>query len=423
MAITGTWKLNQRSNGWTRVFVHLPDTGSETQQAIYTIHIGNGQTQKRILNVVSNSNHWVSLGVFEFTDGNDFQGAELSNYTPDGDAVEDVAWDAAAFQPLAAKPKDIVVQMGDSYASGEGAQPYLYGTDMGPYADQTKQTSPGRSWNACRRSQNSWIRQSVIPGRPASIGSMADSFDTSLEYHSTACSGALTPMMDTTGNVDKSGHPLWGQIGQHHEVPQLSSGFLDTNTTLVTLTAGGNDSGFADTVQSCVELSCPSDSDVKTKIDHTMDSLKALLQHIHDKAPAAKIVLLGYPELFETGDMTIGCSVMTGDAATKINNWADYMRDGQKKAATDLRTLEKPVPVTFYSPTEFYHHGVCSKAGAAINDFVAAPSTKPGGDFSCPASPDPNKWVCASMESYHPNNMGTKLYASALASALMEARY
>lgn len=424
MAITGTWKLNQRSNGWTRVFVHLPDTGSETQQAIYTVHIGNGQTQNRILNVVSNSNHWVSLGVFEFTDGNDFQGVELSNYTPDGDAVEDVAWDAAAFQPLAAKPKDFVVQMGDSYSSGEGAQPYIYGTDMGPYADQQKQTSPGRSWNACRRSQNSWIRQTAIPSRPATIGSMADTFDTSLDYHSTACSGAVTSQMDTTGSTDKDGNPVWGMIGQHHEVPQLSSGFLDTNTTLVTLTAGGNDSGFADTVQGCVMLSCPSDASVKGQIDKTMGWLKGLLQHIHDKAPNAKIVLLGYPELFEVGDMTVGCSVMLGDSAIKVNGWADYMRDDQKKLAAELQSADNPVPVTFYSPmTEFYHHGVCSKTGAAINDFVAAPSTKPGGDFSCPASPNPMNWVCASMESYHPNNTGTKLYASALASALISTRY
>ncbi|MEV7781962.1 SGNH/GDSL hydrolase family protein [Kitasatospora sp. NPDC088351] len=414
MAITGTWQLNQRTKGWTRVFVHVPDTGSQTQQAIYTVHTGNGVTRNRILNVVSNSNHWVSLGVFEFVDGSDFQGVQLSNYTPDGDAVEDVAWDAAAFQPLPGKPKDVVVQMGDSYSSGEGAQPYIYGTDMGPYADIDSQTSPGRSWNACRRSVNSWVRQTVLPGRPAGIGSMADSLDTSLDYHSVACSGAYTWQMDTIGSRN------WGTLGQHHEVTQLDSGFLDENTTLVVLNAGGNDSGFASTVKNCALLSCPSDAKVKGDIDNTAAPLKDLIKHINEKAPKAKIILLGYPKLFDVaGVITSVCSVMNEGAAMSLNKWADYMKDSQQKAVDELRSGDNPLPVTFYSPmVEFEHRGVCGSV-PGINDLVAAPTTKGGGDFSCPGSALP----CPSMESYHPNNSGTKQYALALTNALKAAGY
>ncbi|WP_327067706.1 golvesin C-terminal-like domain-containing protein [Kitasatospora sp. NBC_01302] len=419
MAITGTWQLSQPLNSWTRVFVHLPDTGSETQQATYTIHTGF-DTENRTLNVASNTNHWVSLGVFQFAPGGGIQGLELSNYTQDGIGAggEDLAWDAAAFQPLPDKPKDFVVQMGDSYSSGEGAQPYIYGTDTGPYADQDKQTSPGRSWNACRRSQNSWIRQTVIPGRATSIGSAADSNDSSLDYHSTACSGALTHSIGNNGAGDAQGNRAWGVIGQHHEVPQLMSGFLDANTTLVALTAGGNDAGFSDIVTSCAEPSkgCPSDASVTGQINAAVGSTRDLLYAIHAKAPNAKIVLLGYPELFTVSDWDLGCSVMTPGNAAKLNDWAVYM--GHQQQST-VAGLQSSVPVTFYSPmTEFSQHGVCSHAGAAINDVVAAPSTKGGGDFSCPGNP-----VCPSMESYHPNNAGTKLYAQALANALTAAKY
>ncbi|MFE9421732.1 SGNH/GDSL hydrolase family protein [Kitasatospora sp. NPDC006697] len=421
MAITGTWQLNQPINAWTRVFVHLPDSGSKTQQAIYTVNLGNGKTENRILNVASNSNHWISLGVFDFAAGTGFQGLQLTNYTQDGVGVggEDVAWDATAFQPLPAKPRDFVVQMGDSYASGEGAEPYISGTDTGPYADQKTQSSPGRGWNACRRSQNSWIRKSVLPGRPGTVGSMADSYDGTLDYHSTACSGAYTFDIDTMGPAAG-----WGSLGLHHEVPQLTSGFLDDNTTLVALTAGGNDAGFGSVVAACGQLNCPQNSTVATQINNIVTPLQSLIQHIHDKAKNAKIVLLGYPELFDMSHYAAGCSVMTPSAATQLNGWADAMRDAQQRAATAAQSdPTDPAPVTFYWPgVEFLSQGVCGASGEGINDVVLAP-TGPA-DFSCPVKPtDWSTWLCVSMEAYHPNNTGTQRYALALQMALSGIQY
>ncbi|MFJ6141498.1 hypothetical protein [Kitasatospora sp. NPDC092286] len=220
--------------------------------------------------------------------------------------------------------------------------------------------------------------------------------------------------------MDTIGSRNWGTLGQHHEVTQLDSGFLDENTTLVVLNAGGNDSGFASTVKNCALLSCPSDAKVKGDIDNTAAPLKDLIKHINEKAPKAKIILLGYPKLFDVaGVITSVCSVMNEGAAMSLNKWADYMKDSQQKAVDELRSGDKPLPVTFYSPmVEFEHRGVCGSV-PGINDLVAAPTTKGGGDFSCPGSALP----CPSMESYHPNNSGTKQYALALTNALKAAGY
>ncbi|GAA1957180.1 hypothetical protein [Catenulispora subtropica] len=76
------------------------------------------------------------------------------------------------------------------------------------------------------------------------------------------------------------------------------------------------------------------------------------------------------------------------------------------------------VPVTFYwGNAEFYQYRICDGDPQGINDLVAAP-TGPG-DFSCPGSPLP----CPSMESFHPNNTGTKRYAIAFQKALTLANY
>ncbi|MBY8888472.1 hypothetical protein K7472_27050 [Streptomyces sp. PTM05] len=418
MSIVGSWKLSHPLNAWTRVLVHIPDTGAQTQQAIYTVHTGAGNDENRIINTHYDANTWVSLGVFHFVPlaNGDFQGVTLSNYTSDGTGGDDVAWGAVAFQPLSAKPKDFVVQMGDSYSSGEGAEPYLPGTDVGPYASQDSQTSTGASWNACRRSQNSWIRQTVLPDQSSAIGALADSSDASLDYHSVACSGAYTWEMDPALGQAKN----WGTIGEYHEVQQLSSGFLDSNTTLVALTIGGNDAGFSNTVQDCVEVppgpGCPSDATVKGQIDSAVSATSQVIADIHSEAPNAKIVLLGYPHLFDTS--TVCDSVVGATAMTQLNTWADYFTQQDNNA---MATLHKSsgVPVVFEDPEPQFFKGYedCGAKAAGINDFVAAP-TGPG-DFSCPVSViHPKSWECASMESFHPNNTGTKRYALALQDAL-----
>ncbi|MFB8209740.1 SGNH/GDSL hydrolase family protein [Streptomyces sp. NPDC056010] len=415
MAITGTWKLSQPIDGWTRVMVHLPDTGSQTQDAVYTIDPGAGPSQNRILNVHVENNTWVSLGVFNFSSASGTQSVSLSNYTPDGTADEDVTWDAVAFQPLPAKPKDIVVQLGDSYSSGTGAGAYDYGTVTGPYASLSSQTSPGHNWNACMRSRNSWARKAALPSSSTTIGGRADALDKTLDFHSVACSGAYTYDVDPFYASPGVGDP--GSLGRYGEVTQLDSGFLNDDTTLVALTLGGNDANFGGTVGDCGNIlaGCPDDATVQQNLTYATGLLPTVLQHIHDKAPNAKIILLGYPKLFNPNSLTC-TSVMTTGAQVLINGWADDMRDKQQSAANTAKA--NGVPVTFQSPDDaFDGYRMCDNP-SGINDLVAGPADGVLGDFSCPGA-----LICPSMESYHPTNTGTSRYALAFQQALAAAKY
>ena len=110
----------------------------------------------------------------------------------------------------------------------------------------------------------------------------------------------------------------------------------------------------------------------------------------------------------------MGAVSCSAPAQSKLNNWADYMETHE--ADVVATAVAGDLPVTFYWPnTEFNGHHICDTGTSGINDLVSAP-TGPG-DFSCPGSPLP----CASMESYHPNNTGTPLYATAFLNALKAA--
>lgn len=405
--VVGTW-TPPALNGWARVLVHIPDNGDTTQQAPYTVRTGVA-TETRHVNTHISANEWVSLGAFQFSSAGGPQHVSLTNATLDGDGSADIAWDAVAFQPLSAKPANVVVQMGDSYSSGEGDEPYLPGTDIGPNAGLVTQTSPEETWNACHRSQGSWIRKTVLPGESATIGAQADSFNDSLDYHSTACSGALAWEMDPAlGSA-----PSWGTNGEFHEVQQLSAGYLDGTTTLVTLTLGGNDVGFSSILQDCLLTSCPSQSTVDSDVDAAIPKIETVIQDISAQAPNAKIVLLGYPRLFDPNNVNAnGCSgtAMPLTAIPQLNSMAGYLQTAEANAVTTLKADDVPV---VFAPAEpaFAGYEDCGLTAQGMNDLVSAPQSP--GDFACAYGV-----ICVSRESFHPNDIGTTRYALALESAL-----
>ncbi|KOG73993.1 MULTISPECIES: hypothetical protein [Streptomyces] len=183
---------------------------------------------------------WVSLGAFHFTGTPQ---VELSNATDDGTADEDIAWGAVAFQPLHGKPANSIVAMGNSYSSGEGAAA-PGGADLYPETDHPD-TSGGYETDKCHRSKLAWSRQATLPGYSTSIGSMADNLDPNMDYHFVACSGART-------------YNILSKEQDSHEVPQVQAGYLDNNTTLVTLSIGGNDARFVDIMGKCIDIPVPS---------------------------------------------------------------------------------------------------------------------------------------------------------------------
>jgi hypothetical protein len=426
--VTGTWSLNQSLNGWNRILVHLPDHGAETQQARYDIDLGSGSpTEHRTIPQGREQNQWVSLGVYPISG---VPRVSLSSITPnEGRGTVDIAWDAVAFQPLPAKPKNIVAVLGDSFSSGEG---------VGNYYTESDNNHGTADWAACRRSQNAWSRQLTPPGNSQSLGTVEDTFGTQSELGFVACSGAKT------WNVDGGGTGLvpisWGNPdrydageGQFREVDQVDSGVLDTNTTLVALSIGGNDSNaFSNAVVSCVTLSgtppCGSDSfmaQYKGYIDSTQPDISRVLTTIAAKAPNARILLVGYPDIFQTNGV---CSNPDLNAnARAMSSLSAYMAQEQQATVASLANTSGPgLKVTYADPaTIFNGHGVCSDSW--FHDVTLGPNGN--GDFHTGDAPSPFCiWkvlggACLSRESFHPDGNGATGYAQVLQNTLATIGY
>ncbi|MER7752207.1 SGNH/GDSL hydrolase family protein [Kitasatospora sp. NPDC097643] len=168
------------------------------------------------------------------------------------------------------------VALGDSYSAGVGAGSYL--SDSG----------------SCKRSSNAYPYLWKNAHAPSS-------------FTFVACSGART------GDILNS---------------QISA--LNSGTTLVSISVGGNDAGFASTMKTCVlesESSCL--SAVNAAENYARNTLPGQLDQVYAairaKAPNAHVVVLGYPHLYK-----IGGSCIFGIGDTKraaINGAADTLDD------------------------------------------------------------------------------------------------
>ncbi|MEU3374287.1 SGNH/GDSL hydrolase family protein [Streptomyces sp. NPDC006660] len=402
MKVTGTWTLNKTLNQWARVFVHLPDTGAQTQQAHYQISGLTGGTRDRYLNQHYKANTWVPLGAYQF---NGTPKVSLSNETDDGTADDDVAWDAVAFQPLPGKPKHMIVTMGDSYSSGEGA---------GAYSPESDTNHGTPQWNACRRSANSWARKVILPFNSTPTGDLADRYDPSVDFQNVTCSGAQTSQL-TAGNPTQ-----WGLMGNYHEKSQIDSGVLSADTSLVMLTIGGNDGdNFTNAIKNCYVIGVCDRNDYTAKIDQSVEDTGTLIGQIQKAAPNAQIVLMGYPHLVAKDP----CWAGNFDA---LNSMADYVRDKQKAKTDQLKQAGVKVAFADAIPA-FQGHGVCD-TDEWINAIVAGPNGD--GDFhkgdpanQLPCIPVSKDGICASLESFHPKNAGTTQYAHLMDQTLADIGY
>ncbi|CAM5438082.1 lipase 1 [Streptomyces badius] len=195
------------------------------------------------------------------------------------------------------------VALGDSYSSGVGAGSYI--SDSGD----------------CRRSTAAYPYLWQAANSPAS-------------FDFVACSGA------TTSSVASS---------------QL--GVLSASTSLVSVTAGGNDVGFADVMQDCVlgsEATCLSSVDAAVgQMNNTLPgSLDSLYDNIRARAPQAQVVVLGYPRFYQlSGSCIAGLSEAERAA---INNASDVLNDVIAKRSADAGFAFSSVV------DEFTGHELCS---------------------------------------------------------------
>ena len=133
-----------------------------------------------------------------------------------------------------------------------------------------------------------------------------------------ACSGAGVKEMTLSQRTYLGTNP-----------PQLSA--LATDDALVLLTLGGDDIGFLNVLHTCMELSIthlgsgsPCESyytsggtdQLAAKVAAEAAKMAAVLGAIHTRAPHARIVLVGYPDLFpQSGGCWPKVPITNGDVA------------------------------------------------------------------------------------------------------------
>ncbi|MEU4423812.1 SGNH/GDSL hydrolase family protein [Actinoplanes sp. NPDC024001] len=235
----------------------------------------------------------------------------------------------------AAEARDYVA-LGDSYSAGVGA---------GNYLD-----------TECYRSKDAGYPQLWAKSRPAgTLGEVTDN----------TCGGARIHDVRTT------------QLRQ-----------LDENTGWVTLTVGGNDAGWSQTLQQCLlgsDQTCQSAT--RTAIGGAEsalpEQLDGLYTAIRERAPQAKVYVLGYPHLVASG------------AGVKCDALTEARRDALNEGADSLNKL------------------IEARAANAGFTFVDVRKAFEGHEV-CTATP----WIHAvrdlMAESFHPTADGQKAYATAL---------
>jgi lysophospholipase L1-like esterase len=121
--------------------------------------------------------------------------------------------------------------------------------------------------------------------------------------------------------------------------PQLSA--LSADTTLVTLGIGGNDLGFTGILTRCVELdglgvlfaqvlhraddrapcrafyTSGGADQIGQKIQAASAGVAAALRRIHDRAPRARVLVVGYPDLLPAADGS-ACALVLGITAMDV---------------------------------------------------------------------------------------------------------
>ncbi|MFL6120152.1 SGNH/GDSL hydrolase family protein [Actinophytocola sp.] len=235
-----------------------------------------------------------------------------------------------AAAPASADPGALAgkyVALGDSYSSGTGAGSY-------------------GSSGSCKRSANAYAQLWANANAPSS-------------FVFVACSGALTT--DVINN----------QVGS-----------LTSDTSLVTISVGGNDAGFADVMTDCnlgSDSSCVSrNQEAQTYArDQLPARLDAVYTQIRDRAPNARVVVVGYPHIYQlNGSCSIGLSE-TKRAA--INQSSDVL-------AEVIRGRAGAFGFTFVDGrSAFAGHEICASGARWLNSIT---------------------WPVD--ESYHPNAAGQR---------------
>lgn len=133
-------------------------------------------------------------------------------------------------------------------------------------------------------------------------------------------------------------------------------GSLNSSTTLVTISIGGNDTGFADVMNKCTngtDQECVDRvNQAKWEVNNVLPGkLNSTYSAIKSKAPNARVIVMGYPRLFVSG--TASC-FMSYTKRTSLNSLSDSLASviSSRAAAAGFTYVDVR--------TAFSSHGICS---------------------------------------------------------------
>lgn len=287
--------------------------------------------------------------------------------------------------PLEQATSGRYVAMGDSYSSGEGAWDYEEGTDFDDRDDLWPFNDDEEAHNRCHRSANAYSQ--VLSGQNDFAGGTTF----------VACSGSVMSDLD---------HPNHKETD---EDPQLDA--LGDDVSLVTMSMGGNDLGFADVVKDCIVNgargvgfadSCQEKHDqrITDLLPQLQQQLIERYRQIREAAPNARIVIVGYPQLFVDNPQ---------DSYGNLLFKEDQVWMNQKAAALNamLRDAARQAGVEFVDPTDVFRaHGIGSD-DPWINDL----------DLGGPGM------MVADPSSFHPNAAGHAALAQLVQGQLEDPQY
>jgi hypothetical protein len=317
------------------------------------------------------------------------------------------------FNPLT----NVYVALGDSYSSGEGNPPYE------PASDE-------QAWDECHRSEAAYA---PMLDRELGLGPM----------RFVACSGSMT---------DDLFHPSVANNEAEQFLP------LANETRTVTLTIGGNDVGFPEVLEHCVEgfrpggndfwpywqgPECSTNQQLRQLLGNRLKvlegtlppsdlggtpihPLREVIAEIHHYAPDARIVIAGYPKPFganpshylwpdstSTNPSEKACVVgkLTSVPAPFFVLYSDAQwinEEGEKLdsaiQAAAVAARKAGVPIRYAPPAKFKSHGLCDSSEAWIRGLEI--------NLSQPKGYEPG--------SFHPTVNGQELgYEAAFAKALL----
>jgi lysophospholipase L1-like esterase len=257
-------------------------------------------------------------------------------------ALLGVLWGPTTALAGGAATSPVMVAMGDSYSSGEGACTpqttrncgYLAGTDT--LVDR------------CHRSTHAW------PYLAAS-DLMASGAISSFVF--AACSGSVVADLYGPNHRFRTAEPV-GQLEQLRAITRDPARYVKA----VTLTIGGNDEDFTGVLTACIlgGTTCIGRRQ-KVADGPFVQRLRIAYRDIHRAAPDARLYVLGYPNLFARPAFALRCD-MPPASAEWIRGRIGHIDDLIRRA---VRQVDERNATSFavYVPTRasFDGHELCRR--------------------------------------------------------------